>query len=1021
MSHRALSRNRVLLAAGLMVALILGATFTALGQSGQGPPLVRSNVSRIDGLVPANLLAAGPEAYIRGDVNTDFSMNYKCTKDAAGTPDSGILSGNCALGTSSGTTSRFVTVFYSFNSTAPTVSSKQFNLTNTQAQTLAAPYDQTFGGSHDFGTNGVVEGQAVNFFVRVPVTKTASNPGTCSGGGTGNSITCFDTADTSKQSYYTVKIDASTPTLFVDDPDNANVYKTSDTAWWLYTNKNLSNKLPTIRITVIDDVLGSAINQDATKIYRAGTLNTTRFDKTVIGTGRAVLYTYNYAAANVLSFEDNTTTRFDLEFADKVRHTVDTRGATNPGLWVITDITPPTLDNTTSFLSRTDASRTSGGGLAALGEKLRVFTYANDTAVTLDTPARHLTATVQLATGPGLAMRSPSYPLAYNSTTDRYISTNVTIPATWASGRTAAFVTITDPVGQSVTKRINGTVSVDIDKPVITPVSPIGKDKAEDFLNRATVDFRLRAVDPNDGDTWAGAQTVDTDKIGIDLNSVRLFFKVGATGAVSSVKLGALTAENTFGGTRTFNPEDEVFYYFQAKDLAGNTVRYPAAADAHIAHTNKTFNEGRFIRLQIDQLGPSIKEARSLAYVGAGPHVFNFLVSDSGIGLDKTSPTLLWRIKGDSNYREVALAEAVIKLKNATGVLKDTNVWQASVPTQAEGTVVEWHVSAKDKLDNAATLGTSTSPKSSIVDVTPPTVTMTAPATTDNARFDITWTGADAGAGVQDYTLQFRASGGAWFTVPSRDRTALTSYSVCAAAGQTYDFRLSARDNAGNERVFPAAPDGSTQVLATVSCAQIPDVVIASPAAGETIRGAIDVLYSAVSVTHPTGLNIRVQVGSGGTFSTLGTDLANSGTFAWDTSAPNTDSVCVPDGPVTVRVIAIDPNGLEGKADAANVRLDNGITDCNDRDNDGLSDQWEFLNFGDLSQDGDGDPDGDGFTNRQEFAAGTNPANAASKPGDGTTPGGTDADTGWDNLYLLVVVAFVGVLGTFVVGMTRRW
>ena len=49
-----------------------------------------------------------------------------------------------------------------------------------------------------------------------------------------------------------------------------------------------------------------------------------------------------------------------------------------------------------------------------------------------------------------------------------------------------------------------------------------------------------------------------------------------------------------------------------------------------------------------------------------------------------------------------------------------------------------------------------------------------------------------------------------------------------------------------------------------------------------------------------------------------------------------------------------------------------------DSDNDGMADEWEVADFGDLNRDGSGDQDGDGQTDLQEFLAGTDPANGSS-------------------------------------------
>jgi hypothetical protein len=62
-----------------------------------------------------------------------------------------------------------------------------------------------------------------------------------------------------------------------------------------------------------------------------------------------------------------------------------------------------------------------------------------------------------------------------------------------------------------------------------------------------------------------------------------------------------------------------------------------------------------------------------------------------------------------------------------------------------------------------------------------------------------------------------------------------------------------------------------------------------------------------------------------------------------------------------------------------------------DSNGNGLNDDWEIANFGQLGVNPSADPDGDGFTNLQEFQAGTNPNDAHSAPVIATaTPSGND-------------------------------
>ena len=64
--------------------------------------------------------------------------------------------------------------------------------------------------------------------------------------------------------------------------------------------------------------------------------------------------------------------------------------------------------------------------------------------------------------------------------------------------------------------------------------------------------------------------------------------------------------------------------------------------------------------------------------------------------------------------------------------------------------------------------------------------------------------------------------------------------------------------------------------------------------------------------------------------------------------------------------------------DAPRLELTGTVITGADTDQDGLPDDWERFWFGDLSATAEGDPDGDGQSNRAEFLAGTDPTNAAS-------------------------------------------
>jgi len=80
-----------------------------------------------------------------------------------------------------------------------------------------------------------------------------------------------------------------------------------------------------------------------------------------------------------------------------------------------------------------------------------------------------------------------------------------------------------------------------------------------------------------------------------------------------------------------------------------------------------------------------------------------------------------------------------------------------------------------------------------------------------------------------------------------------------------------------------------------------------------------------------------------------------------------------------------------------------------DEDGDGLDDNWEIGYWGDItSQDGEGDPDDDGFTNLEEYKKDTDPTDAGSKPKEDDSDG--DGFPWWIIILIIVIIVIVVLL-----------
>lgn len=94
------------------------------------------------------------------------------------------------------------------------------------------------------------------------------------------------------------------------------------------------------------------------------------------------------------------------------------------------------------------------------------------------------------------------------------------------------------------------------------------------------------------------------------------------------------------------------------------------------------------------------------------------------------------------------------------------------------------------------------------------------------------------------------------------------------------------------------------------------------------------------------------------------------------------------------------------------ITPDDDVVDPTDTDGDGLPDEWERKNFGDLeSSNGDEDSDGDGWSNIEEYQAGTDPNDPTSKPGSADD----DDEPKSSNVWVFIVVAILVLVVVIVI------
>lgn len=202
----------------------------------------------------------------------------------------------------------------------------------------------------------------------------------------------------------------------------------------------------------------------------------------------------------------------------------------------------------------------------------------------------------------------------------------------------------------------------------------------------------------------------------------------------------------------------------------------------------------------------------------------------------------------------------------------------------------------------------STGTVAAAADWTPPTVSVTAPASPLKGTATITASASDAGSGVATVTIQRTVAGGStWTTLCTASASPFScDWSTATGADGAYDLRATAVDKAGN---------ATTSTLSRVTVANALTVVLTRP--GDILRGTVSTT-TAVTGAGTVTPSVRVEYAPAGTttWSTLCTVAAAPYTCSASTTA-------LPNRAYDLRSVAVSGGTTFTSAVVANVLVDN--------------------------------------------------------------------------------------------------
>ena len=164
---------------------------------------------------------------------------------------------------------------------------------------------------------------------------------------------------------------------------------------------------------------------------------------------------------------------------------------------------------------------------------------------------------------------------------------------------------------------------------------------------------------------------------------------------------------------------------------------------------------------------------------------------------------------------------------------------------------------------------------STLVDITPPTSTVTALSLYSSTDFTVNWSGSDgaSGSGVASYDI-YVSDNGATATLWQSAITA-TSATFDGQDGHTYAFYSVATDNAGNVEATPSSPE------ATTTAGSVPS--ISTQPSTQTIVAGATVTFTAVAAGSPSPtVQWQLSTDGGTTFNDIAGATSTTLSFTTD-------------------------------------------------------------------------------------------------------------------------------------------